>query len=66
MKNIAQVAASHIDLRMCSTEVRDEGQYICSFGEGGVQAFKLIYPFFFFFFRRFLLVMRSHPHHEGF
>ena len=50
MKNIAQVAASHIDLRMCSTEVRDEGQYICSFGEGGVQAFKLIYPSFFFFF----------------
>ena len=47
MKNIVQAAASQIDLRKCSTEVRDEGQYICSFGEGGVQAFKLIYPFVF-------------------
>ena len=39
---------------------RVEGQYICNFGEGGVHAIKHI------FFFRFLLVMSSSCHHEGF
>ena len=39
---------------------RKEGQYICSFGEGGVYAIKHI-----IFHWRFLLVKRSSRHHEG-
>ena len=58
MKNIAQSATSEIALRKGSIEVREEGQYICSFGEGGIQAFKLIYIYIFFFF--FQLVSASH------
>ena len=50
MKNIAQAATSEIALRKGSTEVMEEGQYICSFGEGGIQAFKLIYIYIYFFF----------------
>ena len=58
MKNIAQAATSEIALRKGSTEVMEEGQYICSFGEGGIQAFKLIYIYIFFFFSK--LVSASH------
>ena len=50
MKNIAQAATSEIALRKGSTEVMEEGQYICSFGEGGIQAFKLIYIYIYIYF----------------
>ena len=40
---------------------KGKAQYICDFGEGGVHAIKYV-----IFCRRFLLVMRSSCHHEGF
>ena len=42
---------------------KGEGQYICDFGGGGVHAIKHI---LFFFNRRFLLVVGSSYHYEGF
>ena len=50
-RTIAQEIASQIALRNCSKKVR-EGQYICDFGKGGIQAIKHT-----FFYRRLLLVM---------
>ena len=40
---------------------KGEDQYTYDFGEGGIHAVKHIV-----FYRRFLLVMRSSHHHEGF
>ena len=58
MRMIAQVTGSQITEKLLRRGT-GEGQYVCDFGEGGVQAIRQIL-------QKVSASHRSSPHHEGF